>query len=104
MKNNGESKRPGFWDAWNETPAQAAEQAEQERSAKPERLCAACRIPMEFVEKSHLVTYENAGLGVRFSGFPNYREAELFVCPRCGRYGFFRPADGAGAQQPGDPE
>ncbi|MBE6989970.1 MAG: hypothetical protein E7426_04405 [Ruminococcaceae bacterium] len=88
MKDSGK-KRPGFLDAWNETPTQAAETREE--TVLPERLCVACRIPMKLLEQGYLVTYEDIGLGVRLSGFPYFHKAEVYICPQCGRYDFFRP-------------
>ena len=61
MKNNGESKRPGFWDAWNETPAMEAPAWErlEDIMAGAGQLAEGDRVPFETLVTGDFLPAEN---------------------------------------------
>ncbi len=77
-----------------EEPAAPAE-TEQPAKAEPPRECPACRVPLQpWEEGGFLMVYQAMSRAMpRMGGVPHYYEADLYVCPCCGRYEFFRPAD-----------
>ena len=66
-------------------------------------ICAACRLPLEFVgtRDFHEGTRWGA-LGDLGELFVNKQRFDVYVCPRCGRVSFF--VDGIGEEFRGGPE
>jgi hypothetical protein len=66
-------------------------------------ICAACRLPLEFVgtRDFHEGTRWGA-LGDLAELFVNKQRFDVYVCPRCGRVSFF--VDGIGEEFRGGPE
>ena len=57
--------------------------------------CPVCRVPLRLWEsEGFLVVYQAMSKAMPgLANVPHYHEADLYVCPRCGRYEFFRPME-----------
>lgn len=80
-----------------EEPAAPEAKEEPKQPEKPERECPTCHVPLRLWESDgFLVVYQAMSKAMpALAGVPHYHEADLYVCPCCGRYEFFRPAEKA---------
>ncbi len=86
-------KRAAVWER-EEEPADPERKEEPKQPERPERECSACRVPLQLWEEGgFLVVYQAVSRAMPgVASVPHYHEADLYVCPCCGRYELFRPA------------
>lgn len=84
-------KSANLWGREEEPTPEVKE--EPKRAERPVRECPACHVPMQLWEEDGFLLYYQAMSKSmpNLAGVPHYHEADLYLCPSCGRYDFFRP-------------
>jgi len=87
-------KSANVWER-EEEPAAPEVKEEPKRQENPARECPVCRVPLRLWEsEGFLVVYQAMSKAMPgLANVPHYHEADLYVCPHCGRYEFFRPME-----------